>query len=389
MGKKSRARREEKKREKQADMCTIMGIFGLNSKFKDNKIVWQMAENAAKCLTGQSMNDGFGYSAIDAKGVQAGERWLDNKEAFSIREPVTSAERSTFEAQTKLLAPFGGAFPQPSLKEHYNVFGAPTKINNITSMILHARLATSPKILENTHPFTRDGLALVHNGVISNVSDIGLYGSSCDSEAILKAYIEGGVRENPDAIGKVADRLRGSYAVMVQGVLPDGTPYTDIFRNDTNKLYMVSVPQQNWKIFCTRPDIVVEMIKGWTHAAIGGIYPLEHSIMVRMDAEIGECISTHKFTTWAPGYGGSGGSSHHSSFHSNTREDGTGTAMVPFSRVAGTDAAAEVKNLPAPKDDDVIDDSTIRDMVKQSITDLHGTEGYAEFLTALERESMQ
>jgi predicted glutamine amidotransferase len=63
--------------------------------------------------------------------------------------------------------------------------------------LTHARLATSPKVLDNTHPFEKDGAYLIHNGVVSIDKDkqeeikAGCK-STCDSEYILVSYLKAG-----------------------------------------------------------------------------------------------------------------------------------------------------------------------------------------------------
>jgi hypothetical protein len=63
--------------------------------------------------------------------------------------------------------------------------------------LIHARTATAPKGIENTHPFEQDGAFLVHNGVVfadkafeEKVKP--LCKTTCDSEMILGAYLLGG-----------------------------------------------------------------------------------------------------------------------------------------------------------------------------------------------------
>lgn len=83
-------------------------------------------------------------------------------------------------------------------------------------MILHTRAATQGdnKNNVNNHPlFTKQGVAIVHNGIIYNDKDI--FGKNqrrdgeCDSEAILAVLSSKG---KGDKIKKVFDRLDGSFA---------------------------------------------------------------------------------------------------------------------------------------------------------------------------------
>lgn len=85
-------------------------------------------------------------------------------------------------------------------------------------LIIHARTATNPINLANTHPFIdvlEDGrrVALIHNGVVKSdkYSNI-LQGCTCDSELLLRAYVDGGM----DHVEKYIDgRFAFAYLELV------------------------------------------------------------------------------------------------------------------------------------------------------------------------------
>jgi hypothetical protein len=66
-------------------------------------------------------------------------------------------------------------------------------------LIIHARTATNPINLANTHPFIDEledqrRVALIHNGVVKSEKYVNqLEGCTCDSELILRAYVDGGI----------------------------------------------------------------------------------------------------------------------------------------------------------------------------------------------------
>jgi glucosamine--fructose-6-phosphate aminotransferase (isomerizing) len=86
-------------------------------------------------------------------------------------------------------------------------------------MILHTRMKTqgSEKDPNNNHPlYNKEGIAIVHNGIIHNDHEI--FGKNqkrdgqVDSEAILAVISSKG---KGDKIKKVFDRIDGSFAVAV------------------------------------------------------------------------------------------------------------------------------------------------------------------------------
>jgi predicted glutamine amidotransferase len=86
-------------------------------------------------------------------------------------------------------------------------------------LIIHARTATNPINLANTHPFIDvlpDGrkVALIHNGVVRSDKYVNeLAGCTCDSELILRAYIDGG-------IDNVERYIEGRFAFMYLEYVP-------------------------------------------------------------------------------------------------------------------------------------------------------------------------
>lgn len=89
----------------------------------------------------------------------------------------------------------------------------------------HTRWATHGKPSdENAHPHLSGGIALVHNGIIENYSELKKelkdegfkFVSETDSEVIahlIRKYRDGGSLE--EAVKKAIERLRGSYALVV------------------------------------------------------------------------------------------------------------------------------------------------------------------------------
>ena len=95
------------------------------------------------------------------------------------------------------------------------------KMDEARAWVGHTRLATHGTHLENSnnHPFINQGLALIHNGIVSNYDKV-LFGSSfaklegdCDSELILSTIVKYRPRLGvTGAIKQMAKELSGAMA---------------------------------------------------------------------------------------------------------------------------------------------------------------------------------
>ena len=148
-------------------------------------------------------------------------------------------------------------------------------IDRATSWIGHCRLAThgGPENNENNHPFTKRGLALVHNGMIYNYrqfehDDRFKLESECDSEVILQliAYYRRQGHRTSEAIQLAATELDGAMACALINRKGDMwlwrrdehqyafTPLSVAYRTDKPELHFAStrdilkksVTQNNW-----------------------------------------------------------------------------------------------------------------------------------------------
>ena len=108
-----------------------------------------------------------------------------------------------------------------------------------SSMILHTRMKTqgSEKNPQNNHPlFSKNGIAIVHNGIIYNDKEI--FGkkqrdAEVDSESILHLL---SMKIRGDKIKRLFDRIEGSFAVAV------------LDRNDPEKLRRDSTVCASWYV---------------------------------------------------------------------------------------------------------------------------------------------
>jgi Glutamine amidotransferase domain len=226
--------------------------------------------------------DGLGYAAMGREGIW-GERWLNPKDAWKYRKPWTEEDSKTHKY-------YKGAL---DAEPRFNDFGL-VDITHTNTVMLHARMATCVKSLVNTHPFVRDNLALIHNGVIGNHKDLENLTSTCDSETILNSYFKHNIANKPEDIQKVMDDIRGYYACGVLSTNTEGKQHLDIFRNSTAQMSAYFVKELDAVVFCTRSEIIRETCKklGWTY---GNTFTFKDEVMVRIDCVTGQPVSTHKF----------------------------------------------------------------------------------------------
>lgn len=145
------------------------------------------------------------------------------------------------------------------------------------SLVIHARYATTPRCLENVHPFTEQDFngnikhALVHNGVIHNVRELlGVHAHNydapdCDSYALLRQWVDGCYFEtdmdNVEEFAAMWERQQGYAATCVysQANSLDDCQLT-VTRDDRACLGMVFVPKWNTPIYCTAIGLVKDML---------------------------------------------------------------------------------------------------------------------------------
>ncbi len=262
-------------------ICKNLFIAGVKPEVASKKL-WDFLIAVSPFMSAND-RDGLGYAAQSAEYGLWGERWFNPKDAWKYRKTATTEE-------IRLAAHFKGALTKP---DRYNKFGIqdPSKTH---AVLLHSRMATCDRTLDNVHPFIRGNTALVHNGVIRNDHLLKKITSTCDSECILNEYVDNGVTEDPNAIQAVAKALRGYYAcgILTQGT--DGKQYMDIFRNPTARLVCMYVTELDANVFCTTEEIVRNACKAlkWTCSSA---LQFKDEMMIRLDAVTGDLISKHTF----------------------------------------------------------------------------------------------
>lgn len=261
-------------------MCKILVMPSIKAETTD--LAWKLAQKMGRKMSFGNA-DGLGYAAVNGEGELFGERWLKNFEAFSERVPITELDRDILEGYAGFL----------HKDERYNRFGVVSE-NNVRSLILHTRFATAGKEFFNTHPFVDKNTALIHNGVIGNVTKKDLKISTCDSEKILREYLKNEVANNPRNMQKVATALEGYYACSVLATQKDGTPILDVFKCDSATLGAGYVRELGSVVITTHVADLIEIAKE-LHLNVDSVYEVKSGVLLRFNAVTGSVIGAYKF----------------------------------------------------------------------------------------------
>ena len=136
-----------------------------------------------------------------------------------------------------------------NMEKVYSNFGVYNE--NIKSITLHTRSATSAKGLKNTHPFVEGSTSLIHNGVIYNDDKLTKKTSTCDSEVILHEYIKLNVTNKIFKVKKLVNRLEGYYAMGIFSKMDNGTIILDILKDNHAKLDAFFIKELDTIVFAT------------------------------------------------------------------------------------------------------------------------------------------
>lgn len=260
-------------------MCKIMMLAGI--KPEKTELAWKLISAAVSPMSKHD-KDGLGYAAITRSGDVFAERWLNPKDAFKTRQALTPTDK-------RLKSLLGDAV---ELSESYSVDGT-LQPSKAVSIMLHTRMATCTKGIENTHPFVSGNTALIHNGVINNAYSLTNITSTCDSEVILNEYVKHDVSGIPDAIERVAMALQGYYACGVLGNAESG-PYLDVFKDERAKLVAGYVKELDCVVFCTNAEILSTACKK-AKMTLQAVHVIKAGYLIRLDAVTGRRLDVVPF----------------------------------------------------------------------------------------------
>jgi len=212
---------------------------------------------------------GLGYAAFDSNGQLFGERWFNNNDAF---RDVTDIPNS----KTKI--------------KDNNSFGV-VKRDNIKSMILHTRMATCARSMDNLHPFVNDKS---NPSIISNHPDLLKKYSTCDSEVIVHQYDKYNVRKNIKNIQDAADKLFGWYTCCTLAKDENDRPILDIFTDSGYRLNSGFVKELGCTIFSTDIKDIKRICKLFKYKLTDKTKYNKGDIL-RLDSSTGEILNKTKF----------------------------------------------------------------------------------------------
>lgn len=267
-------------------MCKIMVMAGIKSETRTK--AWEFIKAMGEKMSPGNM-DGLGYAALSETGELFGERWHNNNEAFKIRE----VSRTKSELEKKLISDFKDAINVPLPPPRYNKFGT-LQPDSIIAVTLHTRMATSGKQFFNTHPFVSEGVSLIHNGVIRNVSSQDLIQSTCDSEKILNLYNKHKVKTNPEAIKQVSEKLLGYFACGVLSSNKKTGAYVDVFKCDDARLTAAYIKEFETLVFSTSIADIKEVAEKLNLTVVSE-FVFSDGRFVRLNAFTGECVFSTSF----------------------------------------------------------------------------------------------
>lgn len=260
-------------------MCKNLMLIGI----KKTERLHEFLKVASKYMS-KTDDHGFGYHAITSEGKTFTERWFDPKGAFD-GDPYTAGDKIVFEKMK------GSTFV-PSAKV-YGVTGD-VDFSKVTTIMCHARFATTEKTFQNVHPFIIDNTALIHNGVIQNAKQLTMKISTCDSEAILNEYLTHNVRDDINNIQKVANVLNGWYACGVMSKKGD-LNYIDIFKDVSTPLWATYIDELGCIAICTKHEILYSTLSELHMNEDNHSFALVGTKLTRFNSITGEQVESTSF----------------------------------------------------------------------------------------------
>lgn len=211
-------------------MCKLLCVVEIENELNAEKFV----KTAIPFVT-KTDNHGLGIMRLGENGIHI-RRWL---EPPSVVRTKKSSVLLRYEK---------------ALKHQENETGK--RSQHVYAIGVHGRFATCARSLTNTHPFFRNGTALMHNGIISNADSFDRVVSTCDSEALLSQYLANDVRKKQSRLTAALTDVQGYYAAVVfndNGVI-------DIWRDETATLFMAHVRNVG-VVIATTAEIIISAAK--------------------------------------------------------------------------------------------------------------------------------
>ncbi len=261
-------------------MCKVAGVTKVNDANRTD--VWLFMMILGEIMS-TSNNDGLGYAAFNKQGKIFGEKWLYNKGAFTDFTRMKSLTTGM-------------------IRRIYQAIGDKVERDDAQAIILHTRMATCEKNIQNTHPFVNDvdhpTLAIIHNGVIRNDEMFLKKYSTCDSEVLVHLADEYRVADSLDNLRRFTKDLQGWYTVLGLTTDGEGRMVMDMY-SDGTRLNSYYIPELNTRVFSTSAADIK------TAAKECGMTVVEHweisrNTALRIEVLTGDIISYAEIKDEAP-----------------------------------------------------------------------------------------
>lgn len=295
-------------------MCKVFGVTGVNE--KNRSVIIQIMKDIVPSMT-KFENDGLGYAAINKEGKVFGEKWVNPKDAFKKRfqkkiQPasvlVPNLDKPILE-QFHDVIDYSEAVVETFSPPIYDRFGD-GKMQDAVSFILHSRWSTGGKDsinIQNTHPFMKNGTAMIHNGVVYNEDDFKKESSTCDSEILLNQYEKHNInmdsRSMTDAFKNVDAYFACLFLTQTITEKEEMVPILDVFQNGAS-LKIIHVHQLNATFFVTNSQDLIDVCKkkGLSTSRAFGV---SENVLIRINAITGQVIEKQEFDyevsyKWSP-----------------------------------------------------------------------------------------
>ena len=266
-------------------MCKIFAMTNVSQVKFNRRFVGIVRDEVCRL----SDKDGFGYAVLDNEGNIGGERTIMPKSFRPLGE--NPADRVVYKS--------------PIVLKSSNMFGH-INVESPKSFIAHGRLSTNKQTIENTHPYTNGEVALIHNGVVQDSSNlIKNLVTDNDTEILLRYWERGGIKE-------IEQHVSGYYALAIL----DKKGLLHIARDNKAMLYMTYCRTVDSFIIATTVDIIKNVAKRmkWNIEQPEQILDNTYAIFNGNDIVSYESISPIKTSTTmgysarkALGYGGAWG----------------------------------------------------------------------------------
>lgn len=251
-------------------MCRIAGVTKINDDNRDS--VWLFMQILGEAMS-VGNSDGLGYAAFDKSKKLFGERWLFNKTAFSDLSKMRGLDAK-------------------KANNIYSFFGDKVLRDEAQSIILHTRMATCGRGIQNTHPFVNDldnpTNAIIHNGIIYNDNAFKKKFSTCDSEVLTHLYDDHDVNGDLSNLNNFTGLLEGWYTVLNLSTNKAGRMVMDLY-TDNGRLSSYYIPELDVRVYSTSAQDI-QQTAAYLGLSIEDLQVMEANTAQRIDVLTGEVL---------------------------------------------------------------------------------------------------